>query len=156
MRLGKYLSSLTKPELEELKEQLNLTESEAEVFKMLSVGKSNTNIADKICVCERTVTRISRKISIKIEKIGRDIIEWYIEIFNWEWWTLPTYACYTRLEVGVFCRNLDKICNCWYWFSKKEFNNIAHEDIEQVFDSPIGYYKNWFLSNFRNPQKPSK
>ena len=74
MRLGKYLSSLTKPELEELKEQLNLTESEAEVFKMLSVGKSKTIIADKICVCERTVTRISRKISIKIEKIGRDII----------------------------------------------------------------------------------
>lgn len=75
MRLGKYLSSLTKPELEELKEQLNLTESESEVYDMLSAGKSNTNIADKICVCERTVTRISRKISIKIEKIGRDIIE---------------------------------------------------------------------------------
>ena len=74
MRLGKYLSSLTKPELEEMKEQLNLTESESEVYDMLSAGKSNTNIADKICVCERTVTRISRKISIKIEKIGRDII----------------------------------------------------------------------------------
>ena len=28
MRLGKYLSSLTKPELEELKELLNLTEDE--------------------------------------------------------------------------------------------------------------------------------
>ena len=74
MRLGKYLSSLNKPELEELKEQLNLTESEAEVFKMLSVGKSNTSIAERVCVCERTVTRMSRKISIKIEKIGRDII----------------------------------------------------------------------------------
>ena len=74
MRLGKYLSSLNKPELEELKEQLNLTESEAEVFKMLSVGKSNTSIAERVCVCERTVTRMSRKITEKIAKLGRDII----------------------------------------------------------------------------------
>ena len=29
-RLGKYLSSLTKPELEELKDQLNLTDDEEE------------------------------------------------------------------------------------------------------------------------------
>ena len=32
MRLGKYLSSLTKPELEELKDLLNLTDDEEEVF----------------------------------------------------------------------------------------------------------------------------
>ncbi len=69
MRLGKYLSSLTKPELEELKEQLNLTESESEVYDMLSVGKSNTNIADKICVSERTVNRISQKIINKIHRL---------------------------------------------------------------------------------------
>lgn len=69
MRLGKYLSSLTKPELEELKKQLNLTESESEVYNMLSVGKSNTNIADKICVCDRTVNRISQKIMNKIYRV---------------------------------------------------------------------------------------
>lgn len=69
MRLGKYLSSLTKPELEELKKQLNLTESESEVYNMLSVGKSNTNIADKICVCDRTVNRISQKIMNKIHRV---------------------------------------------------------------------------------------
>ena len=32
MRLGKYLSSLTKPELDELKEQLNLSDDELLVF----------------------------------------------------------------------------------------------------------------------------
>lgn len=69
MRLGKYLSSLTKPELEELKKQLNLTESESEVYDMLSVGKSNTNIADKICVCDRTINRISQKIMNKIHRV---------------------------------------------------------------------------------------
>ena len=74
MRLGKYLSSLTKPELEELKEQLNLTESENDVFEMLSVGKSNTSISVKICASERTVIRISQKISKKMERLGSDII----------------------------------------------------------------------------------
>ena len=38
MRLGKYLSSLTKPELEELKEQLNLSDDELEVFEHLSIA----------------------------------------------------------------------------------------------------------------------
>lgn len=74
MRLGKYLSSLTKPELEELKEQLNLTESENDVFEMLSAGKSNISISVKICVSERTVIRISQKISKKMERLGSDII----------------------------------------------------------------------------------
>ena len=32
MRLGKYLSSLTKPELEELKDLLNLTDDEEKIF----------------------------------------------------------------------------------------------------------------------------
>ena len=73
MRLGKYLSSLTKPELEELKENLNLTESEAEVFDLLSAGKSNTNIACKICVCDRTINRISQRITKKINKLGSGI-----------------------------------------------------------------------------------
>ena len=71
MRLGKYLSSLTKPELEELKPLLNLTDNELEVFSLLSAGKSNYYIADKICVCERTVNRISQKITCKLEKIRK-------------------------------------------------------------------------------------
>ena len=45
MRLGKYLSSLTKPELESLKEQLNLTDDEELVFFHLSKGRSKEKIA---------------------------------------------------------------------------------------------------------------
>lgn len=71
MRLGNYLSSLTKPELEQLKSELNLTESELEVFDLLSVGKSRICIAEKICLCERTVCRISQKITSKIERIRK-------------------------------------------------------------------------------------
>ena len=46
MRLGMYLTSLTKPELEELRERLNLTDDEEVVFKGLSKGRSRIRIAD--------------------------------------------------------------------------------------------------------------
>ena len=39
MRLGMYLTSLTKPELEELRERLNLTDDELLIFDLLSRGK---------------------------------------------------------------------------------------------------------------------
>lgn len=69
MRLGKYLSSLTKPELELLKEQLNLSDDEIEVFNMLSKSKSITSISIKMCVSERTISRISERINKKLEKV---------------------------------------------------------------------------------------
>ena len=40
-KLGKFLSSLTKPELEELKELLNLTYEEEEVFNLIKRGSSS-------------------------------------------------------------------------------------------------------------------
>ena len=70
MRLGKYLSSLTKPELEELKEQLNLTESEAEVFKMLSVGKTNPSMDRKRLIEELSINRYS---SIALVMVSQNI-----------------------------------------------------------------------------------
>ena len=47
MRLGKCLSSLTKPELEELKEQLNLSDDELEVSEKLSKNRNKACIADR-------------------------------------------------------------------------------------------------------------
>lgn len=65
-RLGKHLSSLTKPELEELKEQLNLTDDEEMVFMQLSKGRSKIVIADNCKISERTV-------GYKIESINKKI-----------------------------------------------------------------------------------
>ena len=48
------LSKLTKPELEEIFRNANFTEEEEKVFKMLSCGKTITETAQKINVCERT------------------------------------------------------------------------------------------------------
>lgn len=47
MRLGKYLSELTKPELEELKDLLNLSDEEEKVFNELSKGRSKIFVADR-------------------------------------------------------------------------------------------------------------
>ena len=70
MRLGKYLSSLTKPELEELKENLHLTDDEEMVFLQLSKGRSNTFIADNCRVSERTVGYRIKSICNKIERLN--------------------------------------------------------------------------------------
>jgi DNA-binding NarL/FixJ family response regulator len=68
-RLGKYLSSLTKPELEELKDQLNLTDDEMMVFEQLSKGRSRIAIADNCQISERTVSNKSECIVKKLERL---------------------------------------------------------------------------------------
>ena len=68
-RLGKYLSSLTKPELEELKEQLNLTDDEERVFLQLSKGRSKTVVADNCRVSLPTIDNRIRCINVKLQKL---------------------------------------------------------------------------------------
>ena len=62
------LSRLTKPELEQIFQKANFTEDEEAVFKLLSRGKTITEIAQKINVCDRTVNRIVKRV---YEKVGR-------------------------------------------------------------------------------------
>ena len=70
MRLGKYLSSLTKPELEELREQLNLTDDEEKVFSGLSKGRSKTRIASDCMIAIPTVDNRIKSISNKTNRLG--------------------------------------------------------------------------------------
>lgn len=69
-RLGKYLSSLTKPELEELKDQLNLTDDEEMVFCQLSKGRSNVTTADNCRVSLSFVDSRIKSISVKVNRLG--------------------------------------------------------------------------------------
>ena len=69
MRLGRYLSSLTKSELEGLREQLNLTDDEEIVYKLLAAGKSNTYVSTKCCIAISTVANRTKAIKRKIEKV---------------------------------------------------------------------------------------
>ncbi len=70
MRLGKYLSSLTKPELELIVKIANFTDDEQKIFELLAKDKSITQIATSICVCERTINRRIKNIESKISKVG--------------------------------------------------------------------------------------
>lgn len=78
MRLGKYLSSLTKPELEELKDLLNLTDDEEMVYKRLAKGKSKTQISSECLVSISTVDNRIKTISIKVDKIRSGGIERFV------------------------------------------------------------------------------
>lgn len=68
-RLGKYLSSLTKPELEELKDQLNLTDDEEMVFEQLSRGRSNVLTAGNCQISSRTLDSKIKSINIKLGRL---------------------------------------------------------------------------------------
>lgn len=69
MRLGKYLSSLTKPEVEEIRANCNFTDDELKVFNEIVGGNTISKISLDCCMSERTVVRKFEKISSKIEKL---------------------------------------------------------------------------------------
>ena len=73
MRLGTYLSSLTKPELVELEELLNLTDDELPVFQGLAKGRSKTRIAGDNIISIGTVNNRIKSINTKIERILREV-----------------------------------------------------------------------------------
>lgn len=62
-------SELTKPEFERIIENANFTEEELRIFKLLSQGRSITEIAMRLSVCDRTVNRKINKIKKKISKL---------------------------------------------------------------------------------------
>lgn len=69
MRLGKLLSSMTKPELEELRENLNLTDDEDLVFVQLSKGRNKTYIADNCMISISTVDNRIKAINLKLKRL---------------------------------------------------------------------------------------
>lgn len=69
------LSRLIKPELEEIIENANFTNEEELIFKDLSKGLSQKEIAFRHSISLSTVERRTRAIKNKINKIGGGIIE---------------------------------------------------------------------------------
>ena len=74
MRLGKYLSSLTKPELDEIEKICNFTEDEEQIFKCISKGYTLRQIEMKCNMSESTVIRRVSRIDWKINK-AKEMIE---------------------------------------------------------------------------------
>lgn len=72
MRLDKYLSSMIKPELDELKEICNFTEEEEKVFNELSKGKGRVYISEKLSISCATVSCRTKSIQDKILKAEKE------------------------------------------------------------------------------------
>ena len=68
MRLGKYLSSLTKPELEELKENCEFTNDEKIIINFLRNKNTCIEISGKMNISIATVNRRILDIREKIER----------------------------------------------------------------------------------------
>ncbi len=69
MRLGKYLSSLTKPEVERLRDELNLTDEEERIYNLLKKNKSIIEISDKLLLSESTLKRRIKDIQRKVDRL---------------------------------------------------------------------------------------
>lgn len=62
------ICDFTKPELDKFREVCNFTDDEQEYFELRSKNKSNIAISMTMCVSERTVNRLSNKVTQKIIK----------------------------------------------------------------------------------------
>lgn len=69
MKLSKYLSSLTKSEIDYLEEQLNLTDDEKEVLGYLKRGKSKVYISEKCLISVSTVDNRIKSIKKKLNRV---------------------------------------------------------------------------------------
>lgn len=70
MGLARYLTSLTKPELERLTKECNFSDDEQEVFDMLSRNRSTLEISFKLGLSKRTTDRRIESIKRKVDKIN--------------------------------------------------------------------------------------
>lgn len=69
MKLGAMLSKLTRPEIELLEQNLNLTDAEYEVFIHLCKGRTKDFIADTCNISVGTVSNRIADIKTKIERL---------------------------------------------------------------------------------------
>lgn len=73
MRLGKYLSSLNKPEVDERVNICGFTKEEEKIIYLSFDGKSRVEIAQTVQISARTLDRRISHIKDKILKYGNNI-----------------------------------------------------------------------------------
>ena len=134
MRLGKYLSLLTKPELEELKENLNLTDDELEIFIMLSKGKSLIEISSKL---QMSIPSISRRVACLQEKMkGCNYMINKISISEKLNLTIEEAAEYSNIGINkLYELTNEPTCSFVLWVGKKRV--IKRKEFEKFIEKSI-------------------
>lgn len=134
MRLGKYLTSLTKPELEELKSNSIFSDCEIIILDMLSVQKSRVEISSKLSVSEPT---IDRKIKVIKEKIERcDSMSAKIPVWEKLNLSIEEAAEYSNIGINkIYELTNEASCPFVLWVGKKRV--IKRKEFEKYLDKAL-------------------
>lgn len=130
MRLGKYLSSLTKPELEELKENCGFTDNETIIFKMLYNESGIVEISQKMNISVATANRKIHSIKEKIERI--DCMN---KIPIWEKMNLTIEEAAEYSNIGIhklYEMTNEPSCSFVLWVGKKRV--IKRKEFEKFLE----------------------
>lgn len=135
MRLGKYLSSLTKPEIDELKEICNFTDEEIRIIENLRNERSYEEIAMKIGCSTATV---GRKLSVIKEKIERIGVNMQNRVPIWEKMnlTLEEAAEYSNIGINRI-REISNAPNCPFVIYVGRKRLIRRKEFEKYIGSQI-------------------
>ena len=134
MRLGMYLTSLTKPELEELKELLNLTDEEEMIFVNLSKGKNLTELSSKM---QMSIPSISRRIySIQEKMKGIESMNNKMPISEKLNLTIEEAAEYSNIGINkLYELTNEPTCTFVLWVGKKRV--IKRKEFEKFIEKSI-------------------
>lgn len=134
MRLGKFLSSLTKPELEELKCNSIFSDYEIIILDMLSLQKSRLEISSKLCVSEPTIDRKIKVIKDKIERCDN----MSIRVPVWEKLNLSIEEAAEYSNIGInkiYEMTNEPTCPFVLWVGKKRV--IKRKEFEKFLDKAL-------------------
>ena len=136
MKLGKYLSSLTKPEVEEIKANCNFTDDELKVFNGLVKGNTVSRIALDCCMSERTVERKFEKINSKIISLKeRETMKKEVPIADKYMLTVEEAAAYFNIGEARIKEITDKFTELTVMVGVKRL--INRKKMEQYLDGVL-------------------
>lgn len=136
MRLGKYLSSLTKPELEELKNICNFTDEELKILDCLVKEKSYEEISSYI---RCSVATVGRKISVIKYKVEGSYLNMKNRVPIWEKANLTIEEAAEYSNIGICKLNeISKDPKCTFvlyvgrkkLIKRKEFEKFLNNTLE--------------------------
>lgn len=135
MKMGKYLSTLTKPELEELKSNCDFTKEELDLIYMLRNKNTNIEISQRMSVSVATVDRRVRDIKEKIKRCEKCMDK---KIPIWEKMNLTIEEAAEYSNIGI-CKlqelSKDPKCTFVLYIGKKKL--IKRKEFEKFIEASL-------------------
>lgn len=133
MRLGNYITTLTRPELDKFKEYINASDDETIIIEQLAKHKSLVQIADNMNI---SVPTLSRKISKIYYKLGGESMK--KECPLWEKVTLSIEEAAEYSNIGInklYDLTNSPLCTFVLFVGKKRL--IKRKEFEKYLETKI-------------------